>query len=49
MEEITDLMRIKYGISKTPKALAFKSTDSLHTQWMKTAKWLAKTGLSNGD
>lgn len=49
MQEITDLMRIKYGISKAPKSLAFKPTDSLHAQWMKTAKWLAKTGLSNGD
>lgn len=49
MQEITDLMRIKYGISKAPKSLTFKPNDSVHAQWMKTARWLGRTGLENGD
>lgn len=48
-EKITDLMRIKFGISTPPKSIKVKPDEGIGSKYYKVARWLGSNGLKNGD
>lgn len=47
--KILDLMKEKYGLSHISKAIAISPSDTLFSIYRKTARYLYKNGMDNGD
>lgn len=48
-ERITDLMSVKFGVSKVSKTLKLKWDSTLYEMYAKTAKFIYDNGFANGD
>lgn len=47
--KIVDLMKQKYGLTHISKTITVTSNDTLYTLYRKTARYLYKNGVENGD